>query len=525
MQRSAFFALLFSGLVVFGLAADPPTAGKQWWQHILYLADDKLEGRETGSPGHRKAAEYVAGQFERAGLKAAGEQGYIQPVRLTSKSIDESQSSLAILRNGQAEAVKLGEEAYFSMRSDPAASVEAPAVFAGYGLSIPERGHDDLAGLDVKGKIVVTLTGVPAGIPGTLTAHATSQRWKSLKARGALGTAILANPKSMDIPWARAMLARFSPAMDLDDAALRDNTGMQVAITLNPAYGEKFLAGSGHTFAELLALADARKPLPHFPLAIGFRAKQSVKFSPVESQNVVGVHEGADPKVKNEVVVFSAHLDHIGVGKPINGDSIYNGAMDNASGIAALIEIARGLQKKAIRRSIAFVAVTGEEKGLLGSRYFANHPTLANRTIVADINMDMFLPLFPLRLLSVQGVDESSLGADIRAVAEKAGVTVMGDTEPERNLFIRSDQYSFVRRGVPALAFKFGWVKGSAEEKIQKEWLKNRYHAPSDDVNQPVAIEDAGKFLEILMALAARVGDAAERPAWRDDSFFKRFAP
>jgi Zn-dependent M28 family amino/carboxypeptidase len=173
---------------------------------------------------------------------------------------------------------------------------------------------------------------------------------------------------------------------------------------------------------------------------------------------------------------------------------------------------------------LIFLAVTGEEKGLQGSRYFAAHPTVNEKNIVADINLDMFLPLHSLEYLEVQGLAESTLGDDIRTIAEKAGVKVQADKEPQRNLFIRSDQYSFIRHGIPALAFKFGYVAGSPEERLHKEWLKNRYHAPSDDLNQPVDKAAAARFNNIILELAERVGNAPERPRWKPDSFFRRFA-
>jgi Zn-dependent M28 family amino/carboxypeptidase len=225
-------------------------------------------------------------------------------------------------------------------------------------------------------------------------------------------------------------------------------------------------------------------------------------------------------------VVISAHLDHLGIGEPVNGDKIYNGAMDDASGIASLIEVARGLKESGAKpkRSILFLAVTAEEKGLLGSQYFATHPTVDAKNIVADLNMDMFLPLFPLKYLEVQGLGESSLGEEVRTVAEAAGVQVQADKQPDHNRFIRSDQYSFIRKGVPALAFKFGWLPGTPEEKTFNDWYKERYHGPADDANQPVDLAGAAQFDAILQALAMRVANADQRPQWKSDSFFKRFA-
>jgi hypothetical protein len=509
-------------------AADVVQEGKRWWSHIQVLADDKMEGRNTGSAGHRKAAQYVAGEFERNGLKAAGTSGYFQPVKFNVTGIAEDSSSLAIVRKGKETPLKLGDDAVISVRYGLAERVDAPAVFTGHGLVIPEKGIDDFAGLDLKGKIVVYLTGGPPSVPSALKAHYSSrgERWMAIQKTGAIGIAEIPNPKSMDIPWGRATLARLNPTMSVADEKLEEIHGMQFSVRINPDHAEKILTGSGHTFSELLALADAGKPLPKFPLNLNFRARVVIKTSQVESQNVIGLLPGSDAKLKDEYVVFTAHLDHVGIGQPINGDRIYNGAMDDASGVASLIEIATMVKEQKItpKRSLLFVAVTGEEKGLQGSRYFANYPTVPRQNIVADINMDMFLPLFPLKYLEVQGLDESTLGNDVRAACEKAGVAVQADKEPDRNLFIRSDQYSFIREGVPALAFKFGYEKGTPEEKVAKEWLKNRYHAPSDDLNQPVDATAAAQFNRLILDLGQRVANAKDRPHWNSNSFFRRFA-
>lgn len=509
-------------------ATDYKAEGDRWWSHIQYLASDDLQGRNTGSEGHRKAAAYIAGEFERAGLKPAGTSGYMQPIKFNVSQIVEKESSLALVRNGKVEPLKLGTDAVFGLRGDIADQIEAPAVFVGYGLQVPEKNYDDLAGLDLKGKIAVFLAGGPAGIPGPLKSHYSSagERWKQLRGAGAIGIATIPNPKSMDIPWARSSLARLSPSMSLADPDLNESTGLKISLTINPEQADKFLEGTHHTMAEILKAADAERPLPKFPLTAAIRATVKMKKSQVESQNVAGLLPGADPQLKDQYVVLSAHLDHLGVGQPINGDNIYNGAMDDASGIASILEVARMLKEShaSLRRSLIFLAVTGEEKGLQGSRYFAAHPTVKEKNIVADINLDMFLPLHKLEYLEVQGLGESSLGDDIRAIAEKAGVKVQADKEPQRNLFIRSDQYSFIRHGVPALAFKFGYVAGSPEEKLHKDWLKFRYHAPSDDLQQPVDKAAAAQFNEIILHLAERVANAPERPTWKQDSFFRRFA-
>ena len=520
--------ICLSSLALLGAATDYVAEGDRWWSHIKVLADDGMQGRNTGSEGHRKAATYVASEFERSGLKPAGVSGYMQPVKFDVVEIQEEQTHVSLVRDGKPEPLKLGEDVIVGLRGDPQEHTTAQAVFIGYGLKIPEAGYDDLAGMDLKGKIAVMLAGGPKSIPGPLKSHYQSagQHWKQLREAGAVGMINIPNPKSMDIPWSRQALARFQPAMSLADPALKETQGLRLSLTVNPLQADRWFAGTGHTLAEILTAADGDKPLPHFALKVSVQADVKIQKSQLDSPNVVGLLPGSDAKLKDEYVVLSAHLDHVGVGRPINGDAIYNGAMDDASGVATILEVARMIKERGLhpKRSMLFLTVTGEEKGLQGSRYFANHPTVPAKSIVADVNLDMFLPLHKLEWLEVQGVDESSLGDDIRAVASTAGVKVQSDKEPQRNLFIRSDQYSFIRQGVPSLAFKFGYVPGSPEEKLHKNWLRDRYHAPSDDLNQPVDKPAAARFNEIILSLTERVANADQRPQWKANSFFRRFA-
>ena len=487
-----------------------------------------MAGRNTGSAEHKRAAEFVASEFQKAGLEPAGAGGYLQPVRFKTRRIVEARSSLALVRDGNTEPLTLGDDANFSMRIDPAPSIDAPLVFAGYGLRIPELNIDELGGLDLKGAVVVHISAMPRSIPGPLQAHfgSAAERWRTYKAAGAIGTITISNPRTMDIPWARSTLARLQPSMSLADTALDDAAGQQVSVTMNPARADKLFAGSGHAFADLLAQVDADKPLPHFALPARVKATVSVERSEVESQNVAGILRGSDAKLRDEYVVVSAHLDHLGVGEPINGDRIYNGAMDNASGVAAILDVAAQLHERNLRasRSLLFIAVTGEEKGELGSQYFAAHPTVPRGNIVANVNIDMFLPLFPLKTLMVLGLDESDLGADIRAVAKSLGLAVQADPEPQRNRFVRSDQYSFIKSGIPALAMKVGYEPNSPEAEIARRWTAERYHAPSDDLSQPIDHSAAAKYVDVVRELAVHVANRADRPKWNESSFFKRFA-
>jgi Zn-dependent M28 family amino/carboxypeptidase len=502
--------------------------GKTWWGYIKVLADDNMEGRDTGSDGLRRAEAYIVEQLKMNGLVPAGSDGFYQPVKFESREIIEKDSSAALVREGKSEPLTLGEDVYFGTRVDLAPEVEAPLVFIGYGLKIPEQNYDDLAGLDLKGKVVVIFAGSTAETPAALSAHYQSagERWRSLHAAGVIGVISIPNPASMDVPWSRMAANRTHPSMALADPQFDETEGLKLSLTVNPASAEKFFAGSGHTFAEIAAWGKDRKPLPRFPLAASIQAKAKIEKNTVESANVIAKLPGGDATLKNEYVVLSAHVDHLGIGAPINGDKIYNGAMDNASGDAVLLDVAASLKKSGekLKRSLLFVFVTGEEKGLLGSRYFAGNPTVPANSMVADINIDMFLLLFPLKVLTVYGLQESDLGDLVTKVANDRGIRIQSDPEPLRNVFIRSDQYSFIRVGIPSLAMKVGFDKGTPEEQMVKDWRTNRYHAPSDDLNQPVDLSAAVGYEEIMRGLMIAVANDPQRPQWKQDSFFRRYA-
>jgi Zn-dependent M28 family amino/carboxypeptidase len=527
-STTLIFAFLATSL---SLAQGSSPAGDEqtrWWNHVTTLADDALEGRQTGSEGYRKAVAYVVSEFEKAGLKPAGSKGYLQSVAFSRRRIVEEQSQVALVRDGKEDVLRFGDDLAINLRAELTPAVEAPLVFAGYGLSAPDAGHDDLSGLDLKGKVAVYMAGAPAAVTGALAAHyqQAGVRWSALKAAGAIGSIAIANPRTVEQPWERTVPSRLNPVMTLVDPRFNDLAGMQVGAAVNPASAERLFAGSGRTFAELLALADERKALPRFPLPALLRARVILESAAVESDNVVALLPGSDPVLAREHVVLSAHLDHVGVGAPVDGDRIYNGAMDNASGIATLLEVARTLASGPERpkRSLLFTAVTAEEHGLLGSRYFAGDPTVPKSSIVANLNMDMFLPLFPMKSVMVLGLDESDLGDRVRAVAGRSDLGVKGDPQPERNRFTRSDQYSFIRQGIPALAMKVGFEPGSPEAAIDAKWTKERYHGPSDDLQQPIDLGAAATFTRFVGALSAEVANHPARPQWKPTSFFRRFA-
>ena len=531
MKKNLLLLTLCALLVVIGHSQQPPQShfdGKTWWDYVKVLADDNMEGRETGSSGLRRAEEYVVGQLKQDGLEPAGVNGFYQPVKFVSRQVVEKDSSLSIVRDGKTQPLTLGDDAIFSTRIELAPSLEAPLVFVGYGLTVPEMNYDDLAGVDLKGKVAVMLAGSPAEIPGALSSHYQSQgeRWKALQRAGAVGTISILNPFSMDIPWSRISLNRNHPSMALVGQEFDETAGQKLAVVFNPAKADQLFQNSGHTFQEILDIAKDRKPLPHFPLAVSIKTKVKLERKNLESANVIARLPGNDPTLKNEYVVLSAHIDHLGVGEPINGDRIYNGAMDNGSGSALLLDVAASLKKspEKLKRSVLFVFVTGEEKGLLGSKYFTAHPTVKADSMAADINTDMFLPIVPLKFLTILGLHESDLGETAASVAESLGVKPQPDPEPQRNAFIRSDQYNFIRHGIPGLAMQVSFEKGSPEQKIFKDWLTQRYHAPSDDTNQPVDLSAAAKYEEIVRTLMVRVANGEQRPQWKQDSFFRRYA-
>ena len=530
-SRGWIFVITFALLcgVAGAQATDNPRAeGSRWWKDVTFLAGDNLQGRMTGSGGYQAAAGYVAQQFKKEALAPAGTVGFFQPVKFESREIDEAYSSVELVNGDKTTPLTLGKEVLLRATGDAADEVSAEAVFVGYGISAPEANYDDLAGVDLHGKIAVYLAGGPDTIKDPLRAHeeSTGERWRTMKAAGAIGMASILNSSNQEIPWERIAGNRQRPTLALAEADLRRDQGMKISLTINPKDADEFFAGSGHTMAEILAADKAKQPLPKFPLVVKIHAKTKAKISEVEAPNVVGELEGSDPELRKQFVIVSAHLDHLGMGAPVNGDDIYNGAMDNASGVAALIQAAHDFQQSGVRpkRSVVFLAVCGEEEGELGSWYFANHPSVPPNEVIADINMDMFLPLFSLDYLQVQGLDESTLGDDVRAVGQALGVKVIADEQPQANRFIRSDQYSFVQKGVPALAFKFGYVKGSPQEKAFNDWVHTHYHEPSDDANQRVDQEAAGKFCHLIYMLANRVADDAARPTWEPSSFFRRFA-
>lgn len=520
------FRAAIASTLLLGAAPLMAAPGQVWLGHVQALAADAMEGRGTGSAGYDRAANYVADKMRQAGIVAAGEDGYLQPVPLVEQQVNLDASTLALVHAGKVHPLAVGADVL------PGAHVaqlpeafDAPLVFIGYGLHLPAAGHDDFAGLDLRGKVAVVLSGGPAAISGPLWAHAASTlRWQALAEAGAIGLLTISDPQRIEIPWARQILLAQASGMRLADPTLNDAQQAFFTARFAPDRAENLFRYSGHSFVQLLELARAGAELPRFDMALNLKGRIAALERTFSAPNVVGRVAGRDPALRGQYVVLTAHLDHMGVGPAVGGDRIYNGAMDNAAGIASLLEVGAKLAARPLRRSVLLVAVTGEERGLLGSWYFANRPTVAPGAMVANVNMDMYLPLWPFTRVTALGASESTLGPLSAEVARTLGVRQVPDEHPERNLFVRSDQYSFVRMGIPAIAPMFTPAT-SAEQKTLDDWLRDRYHAPSDDLQQPLNPQYAAQFNRYLERLIRRIGDAKTVPQWNPGSYFRRFAP
>jgi len=493
--------------------------GRSLWRHVEVLAADDMEGRETGSPGLERAEAYVVGQLKKTGVPPAGVEGYFQRVSLAKREVLDCRA--ALVRDGRVEPLALGQDAACTTFVDIAPNVEAPLVFLGYGVQVPEKGYDDFAGVDLKGKIAVTIPGLPEGVAGPLAAAATAKRWDLFRKAGLVGWIFIPGPNA---PWTSLAASVVEPRLHLT-GKLDETHDEQIMMYFNPAHADKLFDGTGHTAEELFGLARTRQPLPHFALSATLRATARTANTRVESSNVIAKLEGSDPRLRNEYVVLSAHIDHLGIGKPMNGDAIYNGAFDNASGVAALLDIMAEFKREGARpkRSILFIFFTAEEHGLLGSKYFVAHPTVDPAAIVANVNLDNIHGFVPLKEVAVIGLDESDLGDAARRAA--ATQDIPADAEMELHSvseFIgTSDQASFVLAGVPAVALKVGFP-GEMGALLQA-YRQKPYHTPFDDTRQPVDLETFGKFEEVVRALLLDVASGPQRPQWKPDSFYKRY--
>jgi hypothetical protein len=496
---------------------------------MSFLAADALEGRRTGTRGYDLAAAYVASRFEALGLRAPYAGGYFQQVPLRQGVADASKSELVLRLDGRELRLQPGVD-YLPTPNLAAAEaeIEAAVVFVGQGVSAPERGYDDYAGVDVRGKIVLLTSGAPASFPTDERAHYSNRRGKleNAIAHGALGILSFVLPEDLArYPWERMRqgIAKGASSWRRPDGGVEGaSPAWRGSAVLNAEPSEAVLGGR-EAFAAAVADIEAGRSKSR-ELPVRARLRIATAHRDYTSPNVVGVLEGSDPAQKGEAVVFSAHLDHEGLGEPVAGDGVWNGFFDNASGIASLLEIAGVLaaEPKRPRRSILFLACTGEEEGLLGSDYFARNPHLRP---VANVNTDMFLALLPIREIMAFGAEHSSLGPIVREEARQAGFRLVADPFPRETLFVRSDQYSFVKQGVPSVAIAAGFdaadAKSAAGAAIPN-WMRTTYHRPGDDSSQTVDWDSLVRYTELNRRIGLRLADAPAPPAWNPGDFFGR---
>jgi hypothetical protein len=500
--------------------------------HLAFLADDLLEGRGTGKRGHEIAARYVAAQFEAMGLKPAGQNGtYYQRVPFREITVDPDKCAITISENSSATQLKWADD--FIMRGNevnPDASVEAQVVFVGYGVKTPDGKYDDYAGVDVKGKIVALLPGAPPSLSTEMRAHLGSfrEKFRSARDHGAIGVIGLRSLNSERIlPWPRVVIGAGFPAMRwLGPDGLPGDSFPQIKVsaTLSQGASEKLFQHATKSWADVLRDAEASKPQA-FPLPVTARLRAVSHHEAITSPNVVAVLPGSDPKLSQEYVVYSAHVDHLGIGTPINGDSIYNGAADDASGTAALLVIAQAFKSlpHPPARSIMFLGVTAEEKGLLGSDYFAHFPTVPIQSIAANVNMDGASLFYTFNDIVPLGATDSTLEGVVQRNAARLGLKVSPDPEPDQLNFVRADQYSFVRQGVPSVYITEGEEARDPKidaKKFGEQWVANRYHAPSDDMNQPMDLDASVEFMQIDFLVGYDIAQDPQRPTWKPGDFF-----
>ena len=507
------FVCAFAG-VAFAVEPTPETAA--WWAHVRVLAADNMEGRDTGSAGYARAAKYVVNQFQMANLKPAGTNGYYQSVPLHSVALRTKDSTVEFDRSSATRLTWLQQITILPHAGLPE-HLQAPLVFCGYALA---DACSQTLPLDVKGKIVVFLNAFPPTVPAAQQVQARAQRAERLRKSGAVGAISIDDPTFTEPPRWPAAYARAVTVVDPDRPAGVRNDAF-VDLRLRPEAADPLLAGSKHTFAELMRLRTSGASLPAFEIPGTLRLRLEFDTRDFTSDNVVALAPGSDPALGNQYLVVSAHLDGYGYGEPVNGDRIYNGALDDSAYVAELIEFARHLQDHPTRRPILFAVFTGEEKGLLGSAFFTAHPPVPQDQLAADINLDMLRPIFPLKILTCLAVDESSLGSTVRAVGGSLGIEVRPDMEPERDMFHRADHFNFIRIGVPAVGFIFGYDHGTAAERVYRRWYADRYHKPSDDVDQPIDFAAAAKFNVFFEKLAVTIANAENRPTWNPNSPYK----
>jgi hypothetical protein len=501
--------------------------------HLKFLSDDLLEGRETGARGHEIASLYIATEFKKYGLIPAGDNGtYMQRINFVQANIN--QSSIKLTLTGAQGDMALSYPKQFLTSPNPLKETTQMAgklVFVGYGIVAAELQHNDYQYMDVKGKVVVALSGKPKTFPSEEGAHFGSNREKLRHAseNGAVGFINISTPTAEKVrPYQNLLNFLHTPAVRwLDKGGNPSGVYPQIKGT---AYFSKeaaslVFADAEQNLEQIYSMLDQDESPKGFDLPMEIKLESKSTQKSISSPNVAAILEGSDPILKNEYVVYSAHSDHIGFAKTVNKDKINNGAMDNASGTSVLLETARlfSLLDERPKRSILFLAVTGEEKGLLGSDYYAQNPTVAVGSMVANVNLDMPILTYEFADVIAFGADHSDMKSSVAKAADKIGLELSPDPMPDQALFTRSDHYSFVKQGIPAVFLVPGFKSASPDIDGSKQFshfLKTNYHKPGDDFSQAFNWKAATKFAEVNYHIGLTLANQAQRSSWNEGDFF-----
>ncbi len=506
-----------------------PASERTLRAHVTFLADDLLEGRAAGTRGHELAIAYVVAQYSRLGLEPAGTDGFLQPMALRESKLDLEAGRFTIRHStGDVTLTTLTDTIVRPAAASSSSEVSAPAVFAGFGISAPEFGYDDFAGgIDVRGKIAVILLGSPSKLPATARAHYSRNKTAELARRGAIAIVSVTTPaEEKRTPWALAANRGRFPTMRLvepDGTLFEAFPEIRATASVSRAASAALFKHAPQTIDAVFA-ASVRSEPQAFPLGIEISLAGRATVTDAASANVLAWLPGTDPALAAEPIVITGHLDHIGIGPAVNGDTLYNGALDNALGTAVILELAERLvSTPRMRRPVLFASLTAEEKGLLGAYHLSRHPPPRVQRFAANVNLDMPLILGPTRELIALGADHSTLGASMKTAAQRTGFSLIPDPLPDEVFFVRSDQYPFVRAGVPALALKIG--EKSSDPTIdlaarQAEFRKTNYHKPGDDLSQPIHWPTVVAFTDVATELIRTIADDPRAPAWLPDDFF-----
>jgi Zn-dependent M28 family amino/carboxypeptidase len=500
--------------------------------HVEFLADDLLEGRGTGSRGHEIAAAYVASQFRSMGLEPDGENGsWYQWVPMRRASLVAGKTSVSITVAGKTTPVSDTDIGVRPSLAEKVRAFDAGLVFVGYGISDPQLGMDDYRGLDVRGKIVVAFRGTPEGLPSDVAAHLGAYKGRMAAAKGAVGILeIGAQPGSNAAASNPQSLNSTDPITGwVDPSGKVSGSGLRATLVVSRPMAARMFEGAPKTLDAVRAEAAKKGARPKgFALVPTLSIKSETAWNDFRSPEVIGRLPGADPKLNAENVILMGHLDHLGVkaSAAANDDRIYNGAIDNGAGVATLLEAARQFvdsgQKP--RRSVLFIANTGEELGLLGADYYARHPTVPINKIAAVVDLDMPIPLYDFTDVTAFGAEHSTVARDVAEAARSMNVTVGPDPMPAEAIFVRSDHYRFVERGVPAILLMTGY--GNGGRAVWERWLTTVYHSPKDDLNQPIRWNALARYADLNYRISRTLADADARPRWYKGSYFGNlFAP